>query len=180
VNGDYTILLRRPDEGAFYAQAAPLQVVGSMEGCVNEHFTRTATVLTAGTHLGLVGPLRGPASMIDLHRFEHDGKVFVEVGTATDEFYFCLHCGVITHIDHWTLWQPDGDHEFGEADYRPHGLREHDSDALLKCPACGQMHGDGYVGDGIEDGTLGQCEEARRSMLAEEGTAEMWAEVLSP
>lgn len=96
-----------------------------------------------------------------------------------DSFYLCFNCGEITPEAEWTYWQPDHDQEFGEAEYRPHGLLPTDSDALQKCPRCGEMHGDNYVGSGVQDGTRDQCEAERESMLRAEGTAEEWAKALA-
>jgi len=84
-----------------------------------------------------------------------------------DDFHLCFNCGGITPASRWTYWQPDPEHKHGEADYRPHGLPG-DSDALAKCPHCDELHGDGYVGAGYEDGTRAEVVAEKRRLLAKD------------
>lgn len=79
---------------------------------------------------------------------------------AEDSYYLCFGCEQITHADKWTYLQLD------EGEYRP--VRDGDSDSHLKCPNCREMHGDNYVGDGLEDGTLAQCEAAKAEFLSDD------------
>ena len=81
-----------------------------------------------------------------------------------DWFYLCLNCGGVAHVDDWTAWQYDHDGEHGpEGALIPNPPGE--SDPLLKCPRCGELHGDCYQGAGIEDGTEAECRAERARLL---------------
>jgi hypothetical protein len=80
-------------------------------------------------------------------------------GPCDDSYYLCFGCEQITHADKWTYWQLD------EGEYR--APRDGDSDSHLKCPNCGEMHGDNYVGDGLEEGTRAECEAAKAKFLTD-------------
>lgn len=89
--------------------------------------------------------------------------------------YLCLNCGKIAHEDHWTYWQRRDDWEDKSEEFRP--SEDGESDAFMKCPCCGEMHGDCHYGAGVEEGTKAEVE-AKRDKLAPDRAAE-WLDAVA-